>query len=206
MGFYADTLLPWGIDLCMRGEDFSKFRRQYLAPVRGDTLEIGFGSGLNLPHYPDTIKKLWALDPATLGRKLARERLEAATFPIEFIDLEERERIPLADASMDSVVTTWTLCTIPNVTGALREIKRVLKPGGQYVFLEHGLSPEPNIARWQNRLNPIQKCFAGGCHLNRRIDDLIRESGLIIKTLENFYFPCPKIAGYMYAGVAVRKS
>lgn len=203
MGFYTDRILPWGIDLCMRGEDFSRFRKQYLAPAQGDVLEVGFGSGLNLPHYPDTVKKLWALDPSRLGRKLARKRLAAVTFPVEFIDLAEGERIPLDNESVDCVVTTWTLCTIPNVSAALQEFKRVLKPGGQYIFLEHGLSPEENIARWQNRLNPIQKCFAGGCHLNRKIDDLIRASGLKIKTLENFYFPCPKIAGYMYAGVAV---
>lgn len=203
MGFYEEKVLPWGIDLCMRGEDFSKFRKQYLVPARGDVLEVGFGTGLNLPHYPDTVDRLWALDPSKLGRKLARKRLAAAKFPVEFIDLEG-ERIPLNDGSVDTVVTTWTLCTIPNVAGALQEIKRVLKPGGRYVFLEHGLSPEENVARWQNRLNPIQKCLAGGCHLNRKIDALIEASGLKIETLETFEFPCPKIWGYMYAGVAVK--
>lgn len=202
MGFYEEQILPRGIDWVMRGEEFSKLRKKYLSDVAGDVLEVGFGSGLNLPHYPDEVSRLWALDPASLGRKLASDRLSKVSFPIEFIDLIDN-RIALEDEVADAVVTTWTLCTIPDVVLALSEIKRVLKPGGQYFFLEHGLSPDKSVARWQNLWNPMQKFIAGGCHVNRAIDQLITSSGLSISQMDNFYFPeGPKVMGYLYAGKA----
>jgi len=203
MGFYAESILPRAIDWVMRGEEFQKIRRRYLGACRGTVLEVGFGSGLNLPHYPAEVTRLYALDPARLGRKLAAERLSRAPFPVEFLDLQNT-RIPLPDEAVDTVVTTWTLCTIPKVRDALQEMMRVLIPAGRYVFVEHGLSPEPGVARWQNRLTPLQKCLAGGCHLNRKIDALITGAGFRIESLDTFYFPAPRIFAWTYAGHAVK--
>ncbi|MFQ5481904.1 MAG: class I SAM-dependent methyltransferase [Nitrospinaceae bacterium] len=205
MDFYEEYILPWGIDLCLRGEDFARQREKYLQDVAGEVLEVGFGSGLNLPHFSNKVSRLLALDPSRLGRRLARRRIRQCPFPVEFLDLEDAG-IPLPEAAVDVVVTTWTLCTIPDADAALREMLRVLRPGGRYVFVEHGLSPDPDVAKWQNRLNPIQKCLAGGCNLNRQMDALISGAGFQIETLDRFYFRAPKFACYLYAGRAVKPS
>lgn len=201
MSFYEDQILPRGIDWGMSGERFSKLRQQFLAGVGGRVLEVGFGSGLNLPYYPDAVTHLYALDPSQLGRRLAEKRIQHASFPVEFVELEGN-RFALPDHSVDAVVSTWTVCTIPDPEAALKEIRRVLRPDGKYYFLEHGLSPDRRVARLQNLWNPIQKWFAGGCHVNREIDRLILESGFNILEFKNFYMEGPKVLTYMYGGIA----
>jgi ubiquinone/menaquinone biosynthesis C-methylase UbiE len=204
MGFYEDQILPRGIDWGMSGERFSKLRQQYLAGVSGRVLEVGFGSGLNLPYFPDTVTHLYALDPSQLGRRLAKTRIQHAPFPVEFVELDGI-RIALPDHSVDAVVSTWTLCTIPDPVFALQEVRRVLRPDGKFYFLEHGLSPDRRVARLQNLWNPVQKWFAGGCHVNREIDRLILDAGFEIFDFKKFYMEGPKVLTYMYGGVAVPK-
>ncbi len=202
MGFYEDRILPRCIDWVMSGERFSLLRNKYLEGVAGRVLEVGFGTGLNLPHYRQQVTHLYALDPSLLGRRLADKRIKDAPFPVEFTELEGN-RIALPDNSVDAVVSTWTVCTIPDPLFALKEIGRVLKPEGRYHFLEHGLSPERRIARLQNLWNPVQKMFAGGCHVNRKIDQLVLDAGLRITEQENFYMDDPRFLAYMYRGTAV---
>ena len=204
MSFYEDQILPRGINWGMSGERFSKLRQQYLAGVGGRVLEVGFGSGLNLPHYPDAVTHLYALDPSQLGRRLAGKRIQRASFPIEFVELEG-SRFALPEHSVDAVVSTWTLCTIPDPIAALKEIRRVLRPAGKYYFLEHGLSPDRRVARLQNLWNPIQKWCAGGCHVNRTIDRMILDAGFKIPELKSFYMEGPKIFTYMFGGIAIPK-
>jgi ubiquinone/menaquinone biosynthesis C-methylase UbiE len=201
MGFYEDQILPRGIDWGMSGERFSKLRQEYLAGVSGRVLEVGFGSGLNLPYYPDSVSHLYALDPSQLGRRLAKKRIQSAPFPVEFVELKGN-RFALSENSVDAVVSTWTVCTIPDPTAALKEIHRILRPSGKYYFLEHGLSPDRRVARLQNLWNPIQKWFAGGCHVNREINHLILSSGFKMLDSKNFYMEGPKVLTYMYGGVA----
>jgi len=201
MGFYEEQILPRGINWTMCWERFSKLRRQYLKDVAGKVLEVGFGSGLNLPHYTNRVTHLYALDPSQVGRQLAKKRIRQVSFPVEFAELQG-ERFNLPDKSVDAVVSTWTLCSISNPMAALKEIKRVLKPEGNYYFLEHGLSPDRSVARLQNLWNPIQKFCAGGCHVNREIDTLIRSSGFRILGYKRFYMDGPKIFSYMYGGAA----
>ena len=186
----------------MSAERFSLLRKKYLAGVAGRVLEVGFGTGLNLPHYTQNVTHLVALDPSLLSRRLAAERIQAASFPIEFVELEGN-RIALPDNSVDAVVSTWTVCTIPDPVFALKEISRVLRPEGKYHFLEHGLSPERRIARLQNLWNPVQKMIGGGCHVNREIDQLVLAAGLRITEQENFYMDNPRFLAYMYRGTAV---
>ena len=202
MGFYADQILPRIINRAMDNEEFVAHREPCLAGVSGVVLEIGFGSGLNLPYYPAEVRKLYALDPAPLGRRLAAERIAASPFPVEFVGLYG-EAIPLNDASVDAVVSTWTLCSLSDPLKALGEIRRVLRAGGRFHFVEHGRSPEPRVARWQDRLTPFHKILGGGCHLNRKIDALVLEAGFELERLENVYMKGPKIGTYLYKGVAV---
>jgi len=202
MSVYGDQILPRVINWFMAGRDFAPHRKECLKGVSGDVLEIGFGSGLNLPHYSSEVRKLYALDPATLGRRLAEERIAASPFPVEFVGLYG-EAIPLNDATVDAAVSTWTLCTIPDPVKALCEIRRVLRPGGRLHFVEHGRSPEEKISRWQDRVTPFQKLIGGGCHLNRKIDALVLEAGFEMERLENVYMKGPKIGTYLYKGVAV---
>lgn len=201
MGWYQDHILPRCIDWVMRNEPNDLLRNSLLKEVKGAVLEVGFGSGLNLPHYSSQVDRLYALDPSLLGRRLAQPRIEAAPFPVEFVELEDH-RFALPDQSVDAVVSTWTLCTIPDPVAALREILRVLKSDGRYYFLEHGLSPERRVARFQQLWNPIQKTIGGGCHVNRKIDRLILDSGLHILEQSNFYNESPKFLSYMYRGMA----
>jgi SAM-dependent methyltransferase len=203
MGIYGDKILPRLVDLVLRGAKFGELRARYLEGVSGEVFEVGFGSGLNLPHYPPEVTHLWALDPATVGRQIASRRLEDAPFPVELIG-RTGEEIPLPTASVDAAVSTWTLCTIPDAAKALAEIRRVLRPRGGFRFIEHGRSPEPRVARWQDRLNPLQNRIAGGCNLNRKIDQLLLEAGFVLTRLDRFYLSGPKIGTYMYAGTAVK--
>jgi ubiquinone/menaquinone biosynthesis C-methylase UbiE len=201
MGSYEDQVLPRFINVACGVKANRKLRRRLCTGLEGTVLEVGFGSGHNLPYYPTTVTKLYAIDPSGVGRKLAADRLAASPVPVEFVGLDGEE-IPLDDESVDHVVSTWTLCTIPDAEQALREIRRVLRPGGTFRFLEHGLSPDTRVARWQSRLNPLQRKVAGGCHLNRPIADLVGGSGLEVDGIDNFYMSGPKPLVYQYEGTA----
>jgi len=203
MGFYSEQILPRMVVFVLGTKACGEQREKFLKDICGSVLEIGFGSGLNLPYYSSSVSNIYALDPDIVGRRLARQRLEACSIPVEFLEFLG-EKYPLESSSLDAVVSTWTLCTIPDIEVALKEIKRVLKKEGKLFFLEHGLSPELRVAKWQNRLTPVQKRIAGGCHFNRKLDDLILSAGFKIASLENFYMKGPKIGSYMYRGVAVK--
>jgi SAM-dependent methyltransferase len=204
MGWYVDRVLPHVTDVTLRGAEFSAARARVCAGLEGEVLEVGFGSGRNVPHYPEEVARVRAVDPATVGRKLAVERVAASSIPVEYIGLSG-EQLPLEDASVDHVLSTWTLCTIPDVERALAEMCRVLRPGGALHFVEHGRSPRPRIARWQDRLTPIQRRVFGGCHLNRPIVELIEAAGLRPEKLDNYYARGPKPYGYMFEGAAIRR-
>ena len=176
MGWYRDQVLPRCNNILLGGRDLTPARARVAADLAGKVLEIGFGSGLNVPHYPAAVTLVQAVDPATVGRKLAARRLAASQVPVEFIGLDG-QALPLESASVDHVLITWTMCTIPDVDSALREMHRVLRPGGQVHFVEHGRSPDPGVARWQDRLTPLQRRLFGGCHLNRPIDRLLSRAG-----------------------------
>jgi ubiquinone/menaquinone biosynthesis C-methylase UbiE len=203
MGFYDNQVVPRFTDLVMSRRELTPIRARVAASLDGDVLEVGFGSGLNVPHYPPGVTRVRAVDPATIGRKLAAKRVAASSVPVEYTDLDG-QTLSLESASIDHVLTTWTLCSIPDVDRALREIRRVLRPGGSVHFVEHGLSPNRKVAGWQDRLTPIQRRVAGGCHLNRPIDQLVRGSGLELIQLENYYAKGPRPFGYMFEGVATK--
>ena len=202
MGLYGDHVLPRLIAFGMRGEGFAEQRSRALEGVCGRVLELGFGAGHNVPHYGEGVTELLALEPAQVNRKLARKRVAAARFPVEWVGLEG-ESVPLEDGCVDAVVSTWTLCTIPDLARALAEVRRVLRPGGALHFLEHGLSPEPGVARWQRRIEPVQKLCFGGCHLTRRIDEGVAGAGFALEGLETFYMDGPRIAAWMYRGTGI---
>ncbi|MCP9440712.1 MAG: class I SAM-dependent methyltransferase [Nitrospira sp.] len=202
MGFYSDHIFPRLMDWLMATEEFRRLRSELLAPVHGEVLELGFGTGLNLRHYPPRVARLHTVDPCRLLPRRVAGRIAAAPFPVRF-DQRSAETLPYGDRSFDFVVSTWTLCTIADPVKALREVGRVLKPEGYFLFLEHGLSDDPNIAAWQHRLNPIQNVIGCGCNLNRRIDRLIQQSGLRLLHEERFEMEgVPRIAGTMYRGRA----
>jgi SAM-dependent methyltransferase len=203
MGFYENQVVPRFTDLVMSRRELTPIRARVAASLDGDVLEVGFGSGLNVPHYPPAVTRVRAVDPATIGRKLAAKRVASSNVPVEYTDLDG-QTLSLKSASIDHVLTTWTLCSIPDVDRALSEIRRVLRPGGSFHFVEHGRSPDPNVAGWQDRLTPIQRRIAGGCHLNRPIDQLVRNSGLELTQLENYYAKGPRPFGYMFEGVATK--
>lgn len=203
VGFYEDQVVPRFIDVVMRRRELTPIRARVAAPLDGDVLEVGFGSGLNVPHYPHAITKVRAVDPATVGRKLAAKRVASSSVPVEYVDLDG-QALSLESASVDHVLTTWTLCSIPDVNHALTEVRRVLRSGGSFHFVEHGRSPNRKIAGWQDRLTPIQRRIAGGCHLNRPIDQLVINSGLQLTRLENYYARGPRSFGYMFEGVATK--
>lgn len=202
MSLYNEIILPRLVHWTLQGPEFDRLRRECVAGLSGTVLEVGFGSGMNLPFYPSDVTRLLAVEPSRLAWKLAGETVAAAPFPVEVVS-ETAEAIPLPDGSVDAAVSTWTLCTIPDVQRALAEIRRVLEPGGSFRFVEHGRSDEPKVARWQDRLTPLQKRLAGGCHLNRRIDELIEEAGFRLERLATFYLSRPKVATYLYKGSAV---
>jgi SAM-dependent methyltransferase len=203
VGFYQDEIVPRVINAVMNTGEFSRIRERVAADLRGEVLEVGFGSGLNVTHYPPEVSRVLAVDPATVGRRLAAKRIAISPVSVEFIGLDGQQ-IPLESASVDQVLTTWTLCSIPDVERALSEIRRVLRPGGSLHFVEHGRSPDRGVARWQDRLTPLQRRVAGGCHLNRPIDQLVAGSGLTIARLNNYYAKGPKTFGYMFEGTATK--
>jgi ubiquinone/menaquinone biosynthesis C-methylase UbiE len=177
-------------------------RQRVCAGLRGQVVEVGFGSGLNVPFYPDAVSGVVAIEPADVGWKLAAKRLASSAVPVERSGLDGQS-LPLADASCDTALTTWTLCTIPDVEAALLELRRVLKPGGSLHFVEHGLAPDEPVQRWQHRLEPIQKRVFGGCHLTRPTVDLLKGAGFEISELDVYYEKgAPKVVGANSLGVA----
>jgi ubiquinone/menaquinone biosynthesis C-methylase UbiE len=203
MGLYRNQVLPRCNNVLLSSRELTPVRARVAADLAGKVLEIGFGSGLNVPHYPAAVTLVQAVDPATVGRKLAAKRLAASQVPVEFIGLDGQV-LPLESASVDHVLTTWTMCTIPDVDSALREMHRVLRPGGQVHFVEHGRSPDPAVARWQDRLTPLQRWLFGGCHLNRPIDRLLSRAGFGVTRMDNYYLAGLKPLGYSFEGVATK--
>jgi ubiquinone/menaquinone biosynthesis C-methylase UbiE len=206
MGFYASYIFPRLMDRVMRGEEFQRLRGELLQHVAGEVLEIGIGTGLNLPCYGSNISRVQAVDPAPMLPTRVAKRCAVVHFPVE-ITHHSAEQLPHKDQTFDYVVSTWTLCTIPDPVLALREVRRVLKPRGRFLFLEHGRSDDQKIAAWQDRLNPIQNVIGCGCNLNRQIDRLIIQAGLTIVHFDRFNMPrVPRLAGEMYRGTAVRQA
>jgi ubiquinone/menaquinone biosynthesis C-methylase UbiE len=204
MGFYEERILPRFIDLTLGTAKMGKLRARALDGVSGTVLELGFGSGTNLPYYPDAVERVLAVDPSGGARAIAAKRIAASPIAVEFVGLDGAA-IALEDDSVDHAVSTWTLCTIPDVDAALREVRRVLKPGGQLHFLEHGRSDVPRISRRQDRFDPWQQRIAGGCHLNRDHGALLEASGLRVDDVATFSIAGPKSLSFMYAGTATNE-
>lgn len=204
MNFYREHVLPRYTDKALGREEYSRIRRRVTAGLKGEVLEVGFGSGLNVPHYPDEVKRVQAVDPAMTGRKLAALRLACSAVAVKYVGMDGQS-MPVESASIDHVLVTWTLCSIPDIRAALDEMHRVLRPGGELHFAEHGHSPDPRVARWQDRLTPLQRLVFGGCHLNRPVDRLIAEAGFGIRDLRSYYINGPKPMRYIYEGIAVRR-
>lgn len=202
MGLYAKYVLPRLIDLGMRNKEATRLRAAWIPHARGEVLEIGFGSGLNLPYYSSGVLRVYGVDPSVELQRMARKRVGATYIPVKFLSQSAEEPLPLPNGSIDTAVITWTLCSIPNASLALQHVRRVLKTDGRLIFLEHGCSPDPRVASWQDRLTPIWKRFTGGCHLNRKIDALVSEAGFQITELKNFYLPGLRPMTYMYQGFA----
>lgn len=203
MGWYEGRVLPRIVDLSLRSADFAQVRARVAGDLDGAVLEIGFGSGLNVPHYPDTVTRVVAVDPATAGRKLAASRIARCPVPIEFAGLDAGD-LPAADGSVDHVLSTWTLCTVADPARALAEIWRVLRPGGSLRFAEHGLAPDEKVARFQHRFTPVQRRVFGGCHLDRPIDRLVAAAGFDLTKLDTYYLRGPRAVGYTFEGMAAK--
>ncbi len=201
MGFYATRILPHLLDLAMRQEALAPHRRWVVAEAAGRVLEIGAGSGLNLPLYGGEADQVCAVEPSPALAQMAKRRAAAAPLPVLLVRAAG-EALPFRDGAFRTALSTWTLCTIPDPLQALREMRRVLMPGGRLVFVEHGLAPEPRVARWQRRLTPLWRHIAGGCHLDRRIDDLIRTAGFRLGALDTGYIEGPKVMTFLYQGWA----
>ncbi len=201
-GFYAQHIFPRLMDWVMRGTRFQHEREETLRQLHGSVLEIGFGTGLNLPHYPKAVTGVAAVEPFVLLPATVSQRSTEAPMPVEVVRVTA-EHLPFGDGTFDCALSTWTLCTIPDVLAALREIRRVLKPDGVLVFLEHGRSDDARLARWQDLLNPLQRLVACGCNLNRPIDSLVTEAGFKITHLDRYTMPgVPRIGAEMYRGTA----
>lgn len=201
MGLYRKLVIPRLTDLAMRNKRLGPYWERVISAAEGRVLEIGIGSGLNLARYPPAVRELLALEPDPNLISMARHRPSERTRPVTFLEASA-ERIPLEDESIDTVVSTWTMCTIPDIHRALKEMRRVLKPSGRLLFVEHGLAQEPGVRKWQNRLDPLWIHVSGGCHLNRSIEDLVTGAGFEINHLQTGYIPGPKLMTFMYEGAA----
>ena len=203
MGLYGEHVLPRIVDVACGLKGVEPTRRRVCERLEGDVVEIGFGSGHNGPFYPESVRRVAAVEPADAGWKLAEKRLRAARVPVERSGLDGQS-LPFADSSYDAALSTWTMCTIPDVAAALSELRRVLKPGGMLHFVEHGLAPDERVRRWQHRLEPLQKRMFGGCHLTRSVAGLLTAAGFEITELEEFYEDgTPKVLGANSLGVAL---
>ena len=190
------------MNMACNTKETRRIRATVCAPLTGEVLEIGFGTGLNLPHLPPSVARLFAVDPLERGRDLAGERLAASHVAVEFVGLDGQS-LELDDNSVDSALSTWTLCTIPDAIAAVGEIRRVLRPGGTFHFAEHGRAPDANVQKWQDRLNGLQQRVACGCNLNRPITTIIEDGGMTITGLDTFYAKGdPKIVGWTFQGTA----
>ena len=201
MSIYADWVLPWILDLVMQQKQLVRYRAAVVGAARGKVLEIGVGSGLNFLFYGHQVERVIGLDPSPRLLGFASKRAAKARMPIELL-LGSATAIPLPDASVDTVVMTWALCSIPDPRAALAEMRRVLKPDGQLLFVEHGLAPEPDVEKWQHRLTPMWRHIAGGCHLDRKMDALICSAGFDLKILDTEYAEGPRTMAFMYQGCA----
>jgi ubiquinone/menaquinone biosynthesis C-methylase UbiE len=205
MGIYQEQVLPRFQDLVMRRKSTRAVRARVCEGLRGEVVEIGFGTGLNAPYYPSEVTKVFAVEPSTVCMQIAEPGINRTSTSVELAGLNG-ERLDLPSESFDGVLSTWTLCTIPNLPMALEEVRRVLKPDGFFHFVEHGHAPDPNVARWQGRLEPIWKPLAGGCHLTRRISESIEQAGFKIRGLDTYYFKDePKPFGYTFEGRAAKR-
>jgi SAM-dependent methyltransferase len=203
MGFYGERVLPRIINAACGIKSVEPLRRRVCGGLAGDVVEIGFGSGLNVPFYPAAVTRVAAVEPSDLSWKLAATRLGASAVAVERSGLDGQS-LPLPDDSFDAALSTWTLCTIPDVAAALAEVRRVLKPGGSLHFLEHGLAPDEQVRRWQWRLDPLQQRIAGGCHFTRPVVGLLTAAGFTIEELDVFYEKgAPKFAAADSLGTAL---
>ena len=198
---YNRYVLPHLINFAMSRDDVTRMRASHVPKARGIVLEVGIGSGLNVPFYTDAVTHLYGVDPSSELLAMARRRTASAPFPIELLK-HEAEHVPLPPASVDTIVVTWSLCSIANPDAALREMRRVLRSDGMFIFVEHGLAPDAGVRKWQNRLTPVWKPLTGGCHLNRPVADMIRRAGFSIADLRTGYLPGPRPMTFMYEGIA----
>jgi ubiquinone/menaquinone biosynthesis C-methylase UbiE len=204
VSFYHHHIFPRLLDLAMSSRLLHKPRSRALATSRGRILEIGFGTGRNLGHYPPNVRRIEAIDPDLDLDRLSMPRIACSAIAVDFHHLDAAH-LPFEAGRFDTVVSTFTLCSIPDIVHALSEIRRVLKPGGQFLFLEHGLAPDPRVARWQHRLNDAWKPLAGGCHLNRAVRSMVEDSGLALERVQQYYLRrVPRFVGYLSEGIAVR--
>ena len=203
MSFYQDRIVPYLVHVSMRQEALVAYRQRVVSGAAGRILEIGIGSGLNLRHYDEKVQDVIGLDPSGKLLSMAADAARRKELSVELVN-GSAEAIPLEDSTIDTVLTSWTLCTIPNVGRALAEMHRVLKPDGHLLFVEHGRSPDAKVRRWQDRLTPVWKRIGGGCHLNRAISHLIEDAGFRIERMETGYMKGPKPMTFMYEGSARR--
>jgi ubiquinone/menaquinone biosynthesis C-methylase UbiE len=204
VGVYTEHFLPRFQDLAMRRKGTRQPRARVCADLQGDVLEVGFGTGLNAPYYPSGVTRIMAVEPSAVCMKIARRRIAGSPVPVDTAGLTG-ERLEVDSESVDAVLSTWTLCTIPNLAAALAEMRRVLKPGGALHFVEHGHAPDRKVERWQQRFEPMNKRLAGGCHLTRRIPDLIEQAGFAVDRLDTYYMEGePRPFGYTYEGRATK--
>ena len=203
MGFYGERILPRLVDRICGDRQLAPLRERVCAGLSGDVLEVGFGSGTNVPHYPPTVSRIRAVEPADLAWRIAEPRLAQSPVPVERSGTDA-QRLPLQDGSADAALVTFALCTVPDPVAALEEVRRVLVPGGRLHFLEHGLAPDADVQRWQRRIEPLQKRLAGGCHLTRPVVELIERAGFTVEAVDEFYLDSgPRFGGACSLGIAV---